>query len=174
MTGDIAVALESDTDRGGFIERKLLLTRAASPPRTVAHMQLITPWPDFSIPDETDPMIDLIYTCQASPRPLNVSVTVVGVCERHTNSQSLISLPWQGPMVVHCRAGLGRTGTFIAITQYVAPITDIAQYRGCLNLFFTRIFHHQGLCHAERAPARGRGGDCGRHAAEPPLDGGGP
>ena len=50
-----------------------------------------TSWPDFGVPQEASAMLKFV---------------------RHVRGSVL---PDHGPMVVHCSAGVGRTGTFIAI-----------------------------------------------------------
>lgn len=58
--------------------------------REIAHLHC-TNWPDFGIPDSTQEMINLINELDIRKKSLD------------------------DPVVVHCSAGIGRTGTFVAI-----------------------------------------------------------
>ncbi|XP_061185071.1 receptor-type tyrosine-protein phosphatase alpha-like [Saccostrea echinata] len=72
-----------------YIERKLSLRkRGVTVPRTVVQFQY-TRWPDFG-----------------TPNPVNLVVF-------HRNFRHRIR-PSKNPILVHCSAGIGRTGTFIA------------------------------------------------------------
>ncbi|RUS79044.1 hypothetical protein EGW08_013201, partial [Elysia chlorotica] len=50
-----------------------------------------TAWPDKSVPDSPWALVDFYHTVWAAPG--------------------------SGPLLVHCSAGVGRTGTFIALCQ---------------------------------------------------------
>jgi protein tyrosine phosphatase len=63
---------------------------------TVTHYQYIS-WPDFGVPSSPLPLLQLSRRLDAHRRPLG------------------------GPIVVHCKAGIGRSGTFCAL--------DIASHR---------------------------------------------
>ena len=58
--------------------------------RVISHYQYVT-WPDHGVPETASPLLSLI---------------------------SVVMISWsvdKGPIIVHCSAGVGRTGTFIAI-----------------------------------------------------------
>lgn len=57
-----------------------------------------TIWPDHGVPDEPSPLLNFV--------------------RKVTNSNSNNA----GPMVVHCSAGVGRTGTFITLHSQLARI----------------------------------------------------
>ncbi|XP_071477210.1 receptor-type tyrosine-protein phosphatase eta-like [Diadema antillarum] len=86
--GNTTVSLVNSNQSDYFIQRTLKLEKEGSE-RTVVHYQF-TAWTDHGVPETTEPLLDLIRKVQASS------------AEDH------------GPVVVHCSAGVGRTGTFIA------------------------------------------------------------
>lgn len=60
-----------------------------------------TSWPDFGVPEEASSMLKFV---------------------RHVRDHVT---PTQGPMVVHCSAGVGRTGTFIAIDILLQRMQEV-------------------------------------------------
>ncbi|KAJ8039808.1 Receptor-type tyrosine-protein phosphatase mu [Holothuria leucospilota] len=64
-------------------------------------------WPDMSVPDTAGPILDLLQ------------------CVRSRESHS------RGPMVVHCSAGVGRTGTFITLDAML----DMAAAENRINVY---------------------------------------
>nr|XP_060478203.1 tyrosine-protein phosphatase non-receptor type 11-like isoform X3 [Panthera onca] len=73
------------------------------PPRTVKHYQYFS-WPDHGVPAEPAGVLDFL--------------------DQVNRAQN--SMPGAGPMVVHCSAGIGRTGTIIVIDILV----DIIRRQG--------------------------------------------
>ena len=70
-----------------FFFLQLLTTTEA---RVVTHYHFVS-WPDYGVPDSVSPLLSLT---------------------------SVVKNSWsqdKGPIIVHCSAGVGRTGTFIAI-----------------------------------------------------------
>ena len=67
-----------------------------------------TSWPDFGVPQEPSSMLKFVCHVRS-----------------HVTSN-------QGPMVVHCSAGVGRTGTFIAIDILLQKMRDTSG--GLLNV----------------------------------------
>ena len=61
------------------------------PPKRSVTQFHFTSWPDFGVPQEASAMLKFVRRVRDSVEPSH------------------------GPMVVHCSAGVGRTGTFIAI-----------------------------------------------------------
>uniref|UniRef100_UPI00358EB0F1 receptor-type tyrosine-protein phosphatase C n=1 Tax=Myxine glutinosa TaxID=7769 RepID=UPI00358EB0F1 len=67
--------------------------------RTITHVQF-TKWPDHGVPDDPDLL-------------LRLRRRVLSFCNF-----------FDGPMVVHCSAGVGRTGTFVAINSLMEMLED--------------------------------------------------
>uniref|UniRef100_A0A673M9K9 protein-tyrosine-phosphatase n=1 Tax=Sinocyclocheilus rhinocerous TaxID=307959 RepID=A0A673M9K9_9TELE len=77
-----------------YIRRELEVTRLdrREPPRCIWHYQYLS-WPDHGVPNEPGGVLSFL--------------------EQVNRTQSAI--PESGPIVVHCSAGIGRTGTIIVI-----------------------------------------------------------
>ncbi|KAA0194711.1 hypothetical protein HAZT_HAZT006014 [Hyalella azteca] len=82
-----------DEEKGpDWTERRILLQNDPSPAREVVQLHF-TSWPDFNVPASEAALLKLIRSVRA----------------RVGESESLV------PILVHCSAGAGRTGTFIAL-----------------------------------------------------------
>eukprot|EP00035_Acanthoeca_spectabilis_P021111 m.436396 g.436396 ORF g.436396 m.436396 type:complete len:381 (-) comp17968_c0_seq1:174-1316(-) len=84
------VTLSDAVDCGAWILTTLTLTKGDAPPRTVKHFWY-TGWPDHGVPDTAAPVIAFLRAVRMET----------------SGSRS--------PILVHCSAGIGRTGTFMAI-----------------------------------------------------------
>lgn len=108
--GNILVCHKNSFQLGeGFIVRSLLLRlyqegAVKTPIREVVHLQYEN-WPDFGVPASTKPIQDLM-------------LLLTKFKERASSTYNL-----GGPAVVHCSAGLGRTGTFIALHIAIQQIS---------------------------------------------------
>ena len=79
----------STTTYAFYIERQFTVTKKHCTTRkTITHIQY-TSWPDHEVPEYADEILYLYYKVKALSRA--------------------------GPLLVHCSAGVGRTGTFIAL-----------------------------------------------------------
>ncbi|KAF6030556.1 hypothetical protein EB796_011137 [Bugula neritina] len=58
-------------------------------------------WPDFGCPDRTESLLNLVRVVRSHMRPEG-----------------------RGPLVVHCSAGVGRTGTYVAVDRLLQRIQD--------------------------------------------------
>ncbi|XP_019567730.1 tyrosine-protein phosphatase non-receptor type 11 isoform X2 [Rhinolophus sinicus] len=92
--GCVHVCNVAEYQSQGYCVRELQVWRPdqEEPPRTVKHYQYFS-WPDHGVPAEP--------------------AGVLGFLEEVNQAQR--STPGAGPMVVHCSAGIGRTGTIIVI-----------------------------------------------------------
>ncbi|KAG9483315.1 hypothetical protein GDO78_009310, partial [Eleutherodactylus coqui] len=89
--GDITVKLTHEKFFPDYITRKLHVTnRREKSERDITHIQF-TVWPDHGVPDDPNLLLKL---------------------RRRVNALSNF---FSGPIIVHCSAGVGRTGTYISI-----------------------------------------------------------
>ena len=88
---DITVESMTTTIYSFFVERQFTMTQDKCL-RTLTHLQY-TNWPDHGVPKSADEILYLYYKIKA--------------------------LEKKGPLLVHCSAGVGRTGTFIALDNLV-------------------------------------------------------
>ena len=82
-----------------FIFRTIHINRQDGPSLTVNHLQT-KKWADLTAPDSTKILMDLVQKTM----------------EMHEDRKDTI--------LVHCSAGVGRTGTFIAVYKLVADYLD--------------------------------------------------
>ncbi|XP_077323168.1 receptor-type tyrosine-protein phosphatase epsilon-like [Lithobates pipiens] len=89
--GDITVSVQKIIQTGAVTIHSFSLKKVQSTVQmTVEHLQYLR-WPDHGVPRNTSDLVQLIE--------------LMNKC--HT--------PGAGPVIVHCSAGIGRTGTFIAL-----------------------------------------------------------
>ncbi|KAG7327907.1 hypothetical protein KOW79_007851 [Hemibagrus wyckioides] len=110
LFGDYNVELKRDTLYETFSLRDLLLTFSSEKQsRLVRHFHFHG-WPEIGIPSDGKGMIDLIAAVQKQQQQSG-----------------------NHPIVVHCSAGAGRTGTFIALSN----ILERVKAEGLLDVFQT-------------------------------------
>jgi len=103
LYADIEVTLLTESiEYEEFIIRELRLTNLAEPgqsPRTVHHLHYQA-WPDFGVPDHPAGIVHFarLFRNKLPPSPANT------------------------PIIVHCSAGVGRSGTFIALDRLMQHI----------------------------------------------------
>ncbi|GFN78763.1 receptor-type tyrosine-protein phosphatase kappa [Plakobranchus ocellatus] len=97
--GEIIVQLLTTRVFAEYTIRHLRLLMGNEPPRDLMHFHF-TAWPDKSVPENPWGLVDFYHRVMASPGT--------------------------GPLLVHCSAGVGRTGTFIALCNLLkeAEITE--------------------------------------------------
>ncbi|VDO41185.1 unnamed protein product, partial [Brugia timori] len=97
LYADIEVTLMNETVYKEFTVRELRLTNISepvAPSRTVKHLHYMA-WPDFGVPEYAAGLVRFVrlFRARLPPSPSNK------------------------PTVVHCSAGVGRSGTFIALDR---------------------------------------------------------
>ncbi|XP_064422121.1 tyrosine-protein phosphatase non-receptor type 9 [Latimeria chalumnae] len=89
--------------------------------RPVIHFQYLS-WPDYGVPSSAAALIDFLGAVKQQQR---LSVRTMG--------QRWKGHPGGPPMVVHCSAGIGRTGTLCALDICLSQLQDV----GTLNVYQT-------------------------------------
>uniref|UniRef100_A0A8C5GEW8 Tyrosine-protein phosphatase non-receptor type 9 n=1 Tax=Gouania willdenowi TaxID=441366 RepID=A0A8C5GEW8_GOUWI len=87
--------------------------------RQVSHFQYLS-WPDYGVPTSAVTLIDFLGAVKRQQRKM---VKALGA-------------QWTGhqlgpPMVVHCSAGIGRTGTFCALDICLSQLQDVGSLNVC-------------------------------------------
>uniref|UniRef100_A0A8C3VD68 Tyrosine-protein phosphatase non-receptor type 9 n=1 Tax=Catharus ustulatus TaxID=91951 RepID=A0A8C3VD68_CATUS len=89
--------------------------------RLVSHFQYLS-WPDYGVPSSAATLIDFLGAVKQQQR---VAVSALG--------PRFKGHPGGPPVVVHCSAGIGRTGTFCALDICLSQLQDV----GTLNIYQT-------------------------------------
>lgn len=113
-----------------MVVRKLRLTNKAAPnesPRIITHLQYVG-WPDYSIP--SDPEALLLFIDMASQSQQDAHLAAVANDPQATSSRSKEAAV--GPLILHCSAGVGRTGTYIVIDSVLDVLRRERRARNCL------------------------------------------
>lgn len=106
--GFFASAGPKDVGQDTIIERVFQLRNRAQPnelPRRIIHLQYLG-WPDLDVPQSPGGLLTLI-------RRVNVAT------EEHSHASLKLK---QGPVLLHCSAGVGRTGGFLLVDSILAGI----------------------------------------------------
>uniref|UniRef100_A0A914XHA4 protein-tyrosine-phosphatase n=1 Tax=Plectus sambesii TaxID=2011161 RepID=A0A914XHA4_9BILA len=99
---DIEVTMMNETTYDEFVVREFRLTHlseAGTPSRTVKHLHYMS-WPDFGVPEKASGLVHFARVFRQKVPPSKT-------CK---------------PTVVHCSAGVGRSGTFIALDRLMQTI----------------------------------------------------
>ncbi|MCJ1308805.1 hypothetical protein MMC25_002460 [Agyrium rufum] len=93
------------------IVRKMTLRHAGQPFAPLREITQVhyTNWPDFGVPAHSEHVLTLVEHCDALFREANGSNTSASSPARENDR----------PMVVHCSAGCGRTGTFCTVDSVI-------------------------------------------------------
>lgn len=108
--GPFQLTLLSCVHDSGIITRKIQMVNLSgndatiSEPRVITHLQFLE-WPDFDVPAHVSSLDPLLEAMDAHRR------------------ESALS----GPTVVHCSAGIGRTGTILAIDMTIKKLKAAMQ-----------------------------------------------
>ncbi|NXX89568.1 PTPRJ phosphatase, partial [Centropus bengalensis] len=98
--GDIIVTMVSEIVLPEWTIRDFTVEKADTPESHTVRQFHFTSWPDHGVPETTDLLINF----------------------RHLVHEYSSQNPVDSPTLVHCSAGVGRTGTFIAIDRLIQQI----------------------------------------------------
>ncbi|XP_052121379.1 tyrosine-protein phosphatase non-receptor type 5 isoform X2 [Frankliniella occidentalis] len=101
--GDITVSVEKVLPRDGYVVRELRVQRGDET-RLIQHYWYDT-WPDHKTPDTARSIVELVREVEAY-RQKSLS---------ELRKQYGDNVPRKAPVIVHCSAGIGRTGCFLAV-----------------------------------------------------------
>uniref|UniRef100_A0A674P9D7 Tyrosine-protein phosphatase non-receptor type 9 n=1 Tax=Takifugu rubripes TaxID=31033 RepID=A0A674P9D7_TAKRU len=87
--------------------------------RQVSHFQYLS-WPDYGVPTSAVTLIDFLGAVKRQQRKM---VNTLG--------PQWTGHPQGPPMVVHCSAGIGRTGTFCALDICLSQLQDVGSLNVC-------------------------------------------
>lgn len=104
--------VSSESEPPSITVRKLTLNHASFPFQPLREITQIhySAWPDFGAPANPNDILGLIEHCDAAIRSHN----------GQSNSNSRLPAPsGERPILVHCSAGCGRTGTFCTVDSVI-------------------------------------------------------
>ncbi|XP_065335287.1 tyrosine-protein phosphatase non-receptor type 9 [Cloeon dipterum] len=111
--GEYEVVTESVEQLGDYTRSKIVITNLKTEEsRVLCHFQFLA-WPDYGVPDTATAMLSFLNTV------------------RNEQSKMVADLgdTWAGhsrgpPIIVHCSAGIGRTGTFCTLDICISRLED--------------------------------------------------
>ena len=83
--------------------------------RTIRHFHFTT-WPDFGVPEPPQTLVRYIHSSSSLYGIIQITVMNVLILRFVRAFRERVS-PEQRPIVAHCSAGVGRSGTFIALDR---------------------------------------------------------
>ncbi|XP_075704574.1 receptor-type tyrosine-protein phosphatase alpha-like [Rhinoderma darwinii] len=89
--GDITVSLQKVDQTGAIITRSFSLKKVQSTVQVMVEQLQYLEWPDHGVPSKPSGLLQLV------------------------EQMNKCNAPGSGPVIVHCSAGIGRTGTFMAL-----------------------------------------------------------
>ncbi|XP_047511411.1 tyrosine-protein phosphatase non-receptor type 4 isoform X2 [Pieris napi] len=104
-SNSLTVLTNSEQNLGHYIRRELVLKDNGGASRAITQLQY-TAWPDHGVPEDSAAFIDFTRLCSQLRNHRAVIPTVV---EEMTEEERIL----EPPMIVHCSAGVGRTGALI-------------------------------------------------------------
>ncbi|XP_053609653.1 tyrosine-protein phosphatase non-receptor type 4 [Plodia interpunctella] len=104
-TKDLTVYTNSEQNYGHYVRREITIKESGGGSRNITQLQY-TAWPDHGVPEDSAAFISFTQLCSQLRNHRAVIPTVV----EDTPGPERILDP---PMVVHCSAGVGRTGALI-------------------------------------------------------------
>ncbi|XP_053467239.1 receptor-type tyrosine-protein phosphatase H [Ictalurus furcatus] len=114
LYGNLRVSVQSEQKESNWTRREFVVkNESASEEHAVTHFHF-TAWPDHGVPLGTDELIQFRWIVR----------------------QHIETFPFSGPTVVHCSAGVGRTGTLIALDLLLQQVDkeEVVSIADCVRL----------------------------------------
>ncbi|XP_011499069.1 PREDICTED: tyrosine-protein phosphatase non-receptor type 9 isoform X2 [Ceratosolen solmsi marchali] len=111
--GFTVTTLEVDTNPDYTISKLLLKNNKTEETREVCHM-LYTAWPDYGVPQSAKALLQFLSLVRQQQNKLLAN-----------RGDTWAGHPRGPPIVVHCSAGIGRTGTFCTLDICTSRLEDI-------------------------------------------------
>ncbi|CAB3236635.1 unnamed protein product [Arctia plantaginis] len=118
-TSTLTIYTNSEQNYGHYIRREMTIKEAGGASRAVTQLQY-TAWPDHGVPDDATAFINFTQLCASLRNRSPLIPTVVEEEEEEEGSTQESSLA--PPMVVHCSAGVGRTGALVLCEVALASL----------------------------------------------------
>ncbi|KAF9805342.1 hypothetical protein SFRURICE_007585, partial [Spodoptera frugiperda] len=105
-TNDLTIFTNSEQNHGHYIRREMTIKESGGGSRSVCQLQY-TAWPDHGVPDDAAAFISFTQLCSQLRNRRPMIPTVVEPEEGEEEREL------DPPMIVHCSAGVGRTGALV-------------------------------------------------------------
>ncbi|XP_068633737.1 tyrosine-protein phosphatase non-receptor type 4 [Battus philenor] len=103
-TDTLTVHTHSEQNLGHYVRREMAIKESSGASRNVTQLQYVA-WPDHGVPEDPAAFISFTQLCSR----LRNHSAVVPTSEEEGGGERVL----EPPMVVHCSAGVGRTGALI-------------------------------------------------------------
>ncbi|XP_038210063.1 tyrosine-protein phosphatase non-receptor type 4 [Zerene cesonia] len=124
-SNSLTVLTNSEQNLGHYIRREMVLKDNGGASRNVTQLQYIA-WPDHGVPEDSTAFISFTRLCSQLRNHRAVIPTVVEELDGEGEEERVL----EPPMIVHCSAGVGRTGALIlAETALELLIQNASQYK---------------------------------------------
>ncbi|KAJ0176787.1 hypothetical protein K1T71_007966 [Dendrolimus kikuchii] len=114
-TSALSIHTTSEQNHGHYIRREMTVKESSGASRSVTQLQYVA-WPDHGVPEDAAAFIDFTQLCSTLRNHRAVIPVTVEECE------DLEEKVLDPPMIVHCSAGVGRTGALILAETALALI----------------------------------------------------
>ncbi|CAG4940718.1 unnamed protein product [Parnassius apollo] len=103
-TDTLTIFTHSEQNQGHYIRREMTIKESSGASRNVTQLQY-SAWPDHGVPDDPAAFIRFTQLCSS----LRNHRAVIPEEEESSETERVL----EPPMVVHCSAGVGRTGALV-------------------------------------------------------------